>query len=125
MPYYKIIQTSKALEIHRPCVNISKKPCTLAVVLWGLVVDVAVLPCWLGTEEIAEFGFGVGTRVVGGGAGLDGLLNWEGDCDRPVRCSLLEDTVGEAGEGRRGIAGVADAAFPKFVFVVVVSVPME
>jgi len=70
----------------------------------------------LGTDETA--GFGVGTRVVGGGADLDGLLNLEGDCDRSVRCNLLEDPVGE---GRCGIAGVADAGFPKFVFVMVVS----
>jgi len=80
----------------------------------------------LGTEEAAEFGFGFGvgcfveTRVVvvvvGGVADLDGLLfNGEGDCDRPDR-NLLEEPDGE---GRRGIAGIADAGLPKFVFEVV------
>lgn len=51
----------------------------------------------------------MGTRVVGG------------DVDR---CNLLEDPDADA-EGRRGIVGVVDAGFPKFVVVVVVSVPME
>ena len=78
-------------------------------------------------ETTAEFGLGgcfvvEETRVVGDGD-LDGLLlNLEGDCDRPGRCSLLE---GPDGEGRRGTIGVDDACFPKFVFVVVVSVPIE
>ena len=110
--------------IHRPCVNISKKPCTLAVV-WGLVVDVAVWLCWLGTGKTAEFGLDgdfVETRVVEGGVDLDRLLNREGDCDRLDRCNLLEDP---GGEGRGGIAGVVDTGFPEFVFLVVVSVPME
>ena len=121
MPYYR--SHSRLGGIHRPCANISKKPCTLVVVLWGLIVDVAVLPCWLGVVEFGLGGCFVLTRVVGGGTDLDdGLLNWEGDCDSPGRCNLLEDPDGE---GRRGVAGAVDAGFPKFVLVVVVSVPME
>jgi len=79
----------------------------------------------LGTGKTAEFEFGRGfvdTRVVGGGAGLDGLLNREGDCDRPGRCNLLE---GPDGGGRCGIAGAADTGLPKFALVVVLSVPVE
>ena len=49
----------------------------------------------------------VETRVVGGGVD---------------RCNLLEDP---RGDGRAGIAGVADADFPGFVVVVVLSVTME
>ena len=115
-------------KIHRPCANISKKPCTLAVVLWGLFVDVGVWLCWLGTdEETEEFEFGgcfVETCVVGGGVDLDGilLLSGEGDWGWPDRCNLLEDPDGE---GRRGIAGVTDAGLPMFVFVVIVSVSKD
>lgn len=100
----------------RPCANISKKPCTLAVALRGLLPGgVALWPCWLGT---AGFGLGGGfeeTRVVGGDPG-GLLLNWEGDRDR---CSLLENPNGE---GRRGRVGAPDDGFPKFVVVVVVSI---
>lgn len=72
-------RSSKAA--HRPCVNrdISKNPCTFAVVEIGLTGGVTARPCCMGTGKAGGFELGGGfvkRRVVGGGAEyMSGLLS--------------------------------------------------